>query len=200
MANDQMSREEQMNKQREMRIEQSQQQAATQMARERAKETVRNPNFHSEIGDPDVDSDKYDWVSDEFGPTLSKAQIHANFHEDYALERDILQPNLAERIIAESNPGRALREDHQLLALAQGIRGTPEYPDPTDNPDFRAPMTASERRIIREGSRVATVQQGLGAEGKGLDAQTTVKTETETISNESEEATGLRERIGRRFR
>jgi len=200
MSKQDMTRKEQMDRQHEMSMQQNQQQLAAQMARERSQETVRNPNFHSEIGDPDVDSEQYDWVTAEFGPTFSKAQIHGNFHEDFGLERDILNPNLAERIIAESNPGETLRQDHELLALAQGIKGTEQYPNPTDNPAFREPMDASERRIVRESARVATVQQSLGADAKGIDSQTTVKTETETISSESEQSHGLRERLGGVFK
>jgi len=200
MANQQMTPEEQMDKQHQQSMEQRQQQLAAQMARERSQETVRNPNFHSEIGDADVDSDQFDWISDEFGPTFSKAHTHGHFHEDYGLERDILQPNVVERLIAESNPGRSLRENPRLLALAQGIRGSEQYPNPTDDPAFRKPMTAAERRVAREAGKVATVQQSLGADGKGIDSQTTVKTENETITSESEEKRGLRQRIGGVFR
>ena len=105
-----------------------------------------------------------------------------------------------ERLIAESNPGRSLRENPRLLALAQGIRGSEQYPNPTDDPAFRTPMTAAERRVAREAGKVATVQQSLGADGKGIDSQTTVKTENETITSESEEKRGLRQRIGGVFR
>ena len=61
-------------------------------------------------------------------------------------------------------------------------------------------MTAAERRAVREGGKVATVQQSLGADGKGIDSQTTVKTENETITSESEQKRGLRQRIGGVFK
>jgi hypothetical protein len=200
MSQQQPDPDAQMRRQRQQRLEQSAQQLASQQASRHAEKTVKNPDFADSIGDADVDTDLYDWIEAEFGPTFSKAHTHGNFHSDFDLERQILQPNLIERMIAERTPSRPLREDHQLLALAQGVDCDEQHPEPTDHPDFREPLTAAKKRVLREAGRVATVQQSLGAGAKGYDGQTKVQTETRTVSNENSESSSLRERVAGVFR
>lgn len=172
----------------EMEIEQTGNRAATQVAAREAKKTLKNPEFLGQIQDPDVDTDLFDWVEDEFGPVFSGAHILGDRGEYFEQQQEMLNRNKVERMVAERNPGRLLRENPRMLALAQGIRGTEQHPDPTKNPAFREPLTTKKQRVIRDAAEIATTRQTLGIEGRGLDAVANATVENRTVTNEDKEA------------
>lgn len=172
----------------EMRIEEQSQQAGAQAAVAEARELLKNPEFLSQIQDADVDTDLHDWVEDEYGPVFSDAHILGNREDHFEEQQEFLNRNKAERLIAERSPGRLLRENPKLLAIAQGIRGTKQYPDPTNNPEFREPMTSQKRRVTRDAAEVATSRQSLAIAMAAIDAVANATVENRTISNEERES------------
>lgn len=174
------------NRQRDMQAADMASRAAMSAAAERQQETLFNPGFYEKVRDPDVDSNVYNWVRDEFGPEFSGSHVSAFRDSNFPLRQELLNANMAERFIAENTPGRLLRENPKLNALAQGLTGTEEHPDPTDNPDYREPLKQRERRIIRAAADAATSYQSLGTEGFGLESVTTATAESRVVDRGNE--------------
>ncbi|MWG35894.1 hypothetical protein [Halomarina oriensis] len=171
-------------------------QAAARVQQDQLQEILQNPEFLDKLGDPNVDeSDVHDWVTDEYGPAFSKALIKGNMDADYPRRQELLNPNAVDRAIAERTPGRCLRQHPKLNALAQGITGTAEYPDPTDNPDYRAPITPAKKRVLRDAYDIRTLLQSLSAEGKGTDVVGTATTENRTVGRREDSSKSYRERV-----
>lgn len=155
--------------------------AAMASASQQAQETLFNPHFFDELRDPDVDSELYDWLEDELGPVLSGAHIVGNRDEHYEHQQQWLNQNRAERQIAERTPGRLLRNNPYLLAVAQDVSS------PSD-PAFREPMTQPKRRVTRDAYDVATTLQSLSVGGYGLDSVTTATAESRVVKNDREKS------------
>lgn len=164
--------------------------AAVRGAMSKQIEQYQNPDFLRTIQNPDVDSDVFDWVSDEMGPELSGAHILGERPRSYADVADLLSQNAAERVISEATPGRFLREDDELLAIAQGVNGP-------DASGFREPVDSRERRVIRGAHDVAAQRKTMSIGGAGRDTVGTVQTETTT--NSEEEAKGAAQGISERI-
>lgn len=180
----------------QMQLESQSHQEAARVAAAQAKETIKNPEFLAQIQDSDIDTELYDWVEDEFGPVFSGSHILGNREDHFEEQQEFLNRNKVERVIAERTPGRLLREDPRKLALAQGITGTEQYPDPTTNPQFRAPLTSRKRRVIRDSAEVATTRQTLAMNMGAIDAVANATVENRTISNEERDesrAAGVKE-------
>lgn len=181
-------------------MEESQHRAATTMAAEKASRRVENPEFLKQLQEADVDTDVFDWIEDEYGPVFSGAHIIGNRGEHYEDQQDLLNRSKAERMVAESTPGRLLVENPRMHALAMGIRGTREMPDPTDHEKYREPASSVEKRVIRDAMEVATSRETLAIEGRGLDAVATATVENRTVTNEEEKARGLTGKVKGVFR
>jgi len=193
---EQVNAQKQLNEQQHrQQLEEQSQRIAASMAAEKQKETVQNPEFLKQLQDPDADTDLWDWVEDEIGPPLSGAHILGNRSDHYEEQQELLNRNLVERLITERTPGRLLREKPHLLALAQGIQGTSEYPEPTEHPEFRAPLTSRKKRVIRQVAEIITQRQTLSIEGEGLTAASTATVENRTVTNEEQDATGATSRL-----
>lgn len=186
--------------QHEMRMEQDSHRAAAQIAAEKEAQKVQNPDFLEGLQDPDVDTDLWNWVEDELGPTLSGAHILGHRSEHFEDQQSLLNRNKVERYVAERSPGRLLRENPAMLALAQGIRGSPDHPDPTQNPRFRDPLTPRKERVIRDAAEVMTTRQTLSIGGRGVDAVSTATVENRTVTNEKAEESGVTGRVKKVFR
>jgi hypothetical protein len=171
----------------EQHAKQSTRQTAQQVARSKAGETHKNPQFLQQLGDAGLESRKLDWLQDEFPALLSAAHVKGFRSSEYDEQAWLLDPITIEEFIAERNPGRAVRQDEHLWALAQGIKGTEKHPDPTDSPDFEEPITSNERRVLRQLAEVASNMKSLSSEGKGFDGVSKVQTETKTFTHEDEE-------------
>lgn len=189
----------QLREQNELYKDRQSHQVAAQMAAE-DKRHLKNPEFLKQLQDPDVDTDLWDWIEDEMGPTLSGAHILGNRSEHYEEQQELLNRNKVERTIAEREPGRLLKENPLLNALAQGIRGTKEWPDPTQNPAYREPLTSRKQRVIRDTGEVMTNRETLSIDARGLDAVATATVENRTVSNEEKQKQGIRGKVGEVFR
>lgn len=186
--------------QHEMKMEETGHRAATQMAAEEARHRVKNPEFLKQLQDPDADTDLWNWLEDEYGPTMSGSHILGHRSEHYEEQQDLLNRNKAERMVAERSPGRLLRENPRMLALAQGIQGTDNHPDPTTNPAFREPLTSRKKRVIRDAAEVMTTRQTLSIGGRGVDAVSAATVENRTVTNEEQDSKGIRGRAKEVFR
>lgn len=161
---------------------------------------LKNPEFLKQLQDPDVDTDLFDWVQDEFGPVFSGAHILGNRSEHYEHQQELLNRNKVERMVAERSPGRLLRDNPKMNALAQGIQGTPQYPNPTQNPAYRGPLTSRKERVIRDAGEVMTNRETLSIDARGLDAVATATVENRTVSNEEKKTGGIRGKVSEVFR
>jgi hypothetical protein len=196
----QQNQQQQMQEQHRMKMEQTGHRAATSMAMEQQQKRLENPEFLSQLQDEDVDTAVFDWVSDEYGPVFSGAHIIGNRSEHYEEQQELLNRNKAERHVAERTPGRLLRENPRLLALAQGLRGTPQCPDPTDRPEFRAAMTSRKKRVARDAAEVATNRQTLSIGGRGLDSVANVTVENRTMDSKEQASDSVASKATEVFR
>lgn len=192
-------REKALKQQHEMQKDRQGQQAAMQMATN-DRHRIKNPEFLKQLQDIDLDGDLYGWIEDELGPLTSGAFILGNRSASYEDQQMFLNWNKGERIIAEQSPGRLVRQNPYLNAIMQGIKGTPQYPDPTQNPEYREPLAKSrERRVIRDAMEPITNFQTLSIDNKGLDAAANATVENRTVSNEEQEKAGVGGRIKKVF-
>jgi hypothetical protein len=148
-----------------------------------------NPGFYQEIADPDTDTDVWDWIHAELGPVLAKPQILGDRDRSFIEQSELLDANKAERIIAESEPGRLLKKNPELHAFWQGVAGT-------DAEDYNAPIDHhDEKRVIRDALELATTRKSLSVNGRGLDALTKATTETNVRKDKEQEKKSIRERL-----
>lgn len=148
-----------------------------------------NPGFYQEIADPDTDTDVWDWIQAELGPVLAKPHILGDRDRSYVEQAELLDMNKAERIVAESTPGRLLKKNPRLHAFWQGVSGA-------DDPQYNAPIEQhAERRVIRDALELATTRKSLSVGGRGLDALTKATTETQVRKDQESEKKGVRERL-----
>jgi hypothetical protein len=159
--------------------------AAVRAAMSKQVENLQNPDFLEAIQRPDVDSEVHDWLSAELGPVLSGAHVLGERPPEYAEQADLLEQNAAERYIAERTPGRFLRQDPELLAVAQDVHGV-------DDPAFRAPVDSGRRRVVRDAHDVAAQRKTMSIDGAGRDTVGAVQTETKTNRRSDEKRSSER--------
>lgn len=177
--------------QTELSKEQQEHRAAVQMASEEQQRTVKNPEFLSQLQESDLDTDLFDWVEDEIGILASGSNIKGVRQEGYAEQQDLLMKNAIERVVAEGNPGRLLRENPRMYAQAQGVTGTAQYPDPTDHPEYVEPISSKQRRGLRHAKDAIVNHQSLSIEGRGVDAVANATVERRSVEQNETEASGL---------
>jgi hypothetical protein len=182
MSEKQPSMEDRMNAQTEASAAEMGNQAAMRAAASTtAEETLMNPNFLRQIQDADVDSEVFDWLSDDMGPVFSGAHVVGNRRPEHEHRQDWLNRNKQERMITERTPGRLLQNNPHLLAVAQDVRGP-------DDPEYRAPITSRKRRAIRDAMEAATNLQSLSVDATGLESVTTATTESRVVKDREEES------------
>lgn len=148
-----------------------------------------NPGFYQEIADPDTDTDVWDWIQAELGPVLAKPQILGDRDRAFVEKSELLDANKAERIIAESQPGRLLKKNPELHAFWQGVSGP-------GSENYNAPIQHhDEKRVIRDALELATNRKSLSVNGRGLDALTKATTETNVRKDKEQEKKSIRERL-----
>jgi hypothetical protein len=189
-----------LNQKHDFKMQQTGARAASSVAAKEEQKRLKNPEFLSELQEEDVDTEVFDWVSDEYGPVFSGSHIIGNRGEHFEEQQELLNRNKAERHVAERTPGRLLRENPRLLALAQGLRGTEQHPDPTDRPEYRGPMRSRKKRVVRDAAEVATNRQSLSIDGRGLDAVSNVTVENRSVSQEEQSSDGVASRAKEVFR
>lgn len=201
MADPERQRERAIEKQTEAATEQQTAQEAQRQATQDL-QRQQNPEFLDKLQDPDADvSDLHDWVSDSLGPLLSGAHIIGNRGEEYEREAKWLDLNTAERLVAETDPGRLVDDNPRMLALAQGATEmSDDELDGVDRSQVRLPTTSEEKRVIRDGMEVATNRKSLAVGSKGLDSVTTATAEHRTVKEEQSDESTVRSTIKGMFR
>jgi hypothetical protein len=191
MSNQQSTTEERNQERRSQMAHSMAQEGASSVMRQtgsKVAERKQNPNFLDELQKSKVDTDRYDWVENEMGPLLSGSHILGVRSEGYVERQDLLNKAEAEIMAVEANPGRLLRENPSINAVMQdGV-------DSAEDPDYRKPVTQTERRVLREATDVATNKQAMAKDGRGLDAVSKVTSESQVRRDEEEQASGV---IGR---
>jgi len=199
---------EQMEAQEEQRLRATAAESGLRRAADEQLHTIHNEAFLAELRKADVDGD----LEERYPEWFSGAHAVTNRGDDWDLQSDLLMMNKRERAVAERRPGRLLRdrpflravmngdEAPGLEAFAQpGIPGTrEEWMQKLNGKDTSdAPVDSAEKRKIYEGAEVAADLMSLARNAAGLEAVSTVKTETNVRRQEQEESTASR--IGKVF-
>jgi hypothetical protein len=177
------------------RKEQQEHQAAVQMAAEESRRTVKNPQFLDQLQEADLNTDLFDDIQNQIGILASGSNIKGVRDENYAEQQDLLVKNAIERVIAERTPGRLLRENPRMHAIAQGLTGTKACPDPTDHEDYREPVSSAGRRALRHAKDAIVNHQSLSIEGRGIDAVANATVERRSVDQSETEASGVTGRL-----
>lgn len=185
---------------------------ALRSAAEQKERTVHNGNFLNELRKAGFDSETFDWIEEEYPTWFADAHAVANRGDDWDLEADLIMQNKRERAVAESRPGRLLRDRPFLLASMRGDESPqadayaqPGIPGDSDywtqktweKQTTTKPMTSEEMSRVYGGAEAAADIMTLARNGSGLESVSTVKTETTTRRAEEEESTASR--VGRVF-
>jgi len=183
---------------------------AQQMAANHKERTIHNEDFLNELRKLDLDSETYDWVQEEYPEMFSGIHAVSNRGDHWAQEADLRMANKRERAIAEGRPGRLLRtrpflrasmegkESPQLDAYEQdGIPGDREYwADRVIGAETtQDPITSEQARVITGAADAAADLMALSRNAAGLDAVSTVKTDS-TVRKQSEDDSTA-SRVGR---
>lgn len=190
----QREREAQTEQQTELTARKSSQKVAAEIARGSVQKRHENPEFLDKIRDADYPDAVFPDLEDELGPALSGAHAVANREPGHAHKREWLNYNAAERQITEHQPGRLLKDDPELLAVAQGVRTAdgrgfdPEAVDPAINKPKR-------KRALRDAYDIVTAIQSLGEGAKGLTSLTEATAVSKVEKNEQESKKGVKGRL-----
>jgi len=182
-------------------------QTALRAAAEHKERTVHNEDFLNELRKADLESDTFDWIEEEYPSWFSGAHAVTNRGDEWDLEADLIMQNKRERAVAESRPGRLLRDRPFLLASMRGDE-TPQLDayDRDDVPGERNywadivargdetndPVTSEDMSRIYGAAEVAADLMSLSRNAAGLESVSTVKTETNVRRQEEDESTASR--------
>lgn len=172
--------QQQMNAEEDRQLSAAGAQAAISTAAKRQEQKHENPQFLNELRKPDIDSELYEWLEEEYPTWFSGAHSVTNRGQDWDHEADLLLHNKRERALAQRNPGRLLRDRPVLLAIAQGRTDTRE-------PEPLKPMSSEQRRAMYGGAEVAADLWALSKDKAGLEATSTATTETKVTRTAEEE-------------
>jgi hypothetical protein len=175
---------EQMQEERQANV--SAEKVSQQVAAEEVSEIHKNPEFVDKLQDLGISSETYSWIEEELGVELAGGHIFGNRGDGYTESIDLLSRNTSAMAVAEATPGRLLRENPRMLAVARGVhRRVNEDEDPVE--EMQAPATPKEKRGMRAASDLIANHKSKAEEGEGLDAVSTVTTERkQQTDNESE--------------
>jgi hypothetical protein len=174
-----VSREERINTQKDMTADENAQQTASKLAREQVR--AKNPDFLAQLQQPDADSAEYDWLEAEFGPIFSGAKILGNRDPHHRHRRMWLNRNKAERMVTEHESGRLCKGEVAEIAHRVHKRDDRELSDIAD------PMTTDEKRAVRDAMEIATNMESLSVGRAGLKAASEVTVQSKTEKVEAEE-------------
>ena len=198
---------EQLDRQTQERIAQASQQAALESASRQTERTVHNQQFLTELRNADLDSETYQWLQEEYPDWFSGAKSVTNRGDEHDLNADLIMQNKRERAVAEHRPGRLLRDRPFLHATMAGAESPqPEAYKSGDIPGdlqhwqqvvagkntSQEPITSSEFSRIYGAAEVAADLMTLSRNAAGLEAVSTVKTETTTRREADKEETASR--------
>lgn len=188
------------------------QQTALRSAAEQKEHTVHNEDFLNELRKDGIDSEAFEWLHEEYPTWFADAHSVTNRGEDWGLMSDLIMMNKRERAVAEGRPGRLLRDRPFMRAAMNGDESPPlsaylQGDIPGDREYWRdrivrkqttpAPISSEEQSRIYGAAEVAADLMALSRNAAGLEAVSTVKTETNVRRQEQEESTASR--VGRVF-
>lgn len=164
-----------------------------------------NPGFHKETSDPDLDSEKWDWLENELGPKTSRAHVLGDLPEEHGEVQSLLNRNAAERFIAEREWGYLLKKNPAVAAVYMGVQpGEGAILEPSkwlDDPAAVLPLENAEaQRAVRDAYEALTTRESLAQEGKWADALTTATTETIHSDQVDEDVSETSRRLSGVFR
>jgi len=196
-----------LNEQEDSNLRSAAHQTALRAAAEHKERTVHNEDFLNELRKADLESDTFDWIEEEYPSWFSGAHAVTNRGDEWDLEADLIMQNKRERAVAESHPGRLLRDRPFLLASMRGDE-TPQLDayDRDDVPGERNywadivargdetndPVTSEDMSRIYGAAEVAADLMSLSRNAAGLESVSTVKTETNVRRQEEDESTASR--------
>lgn len=196
-----------LNEQEDSNLRSAAHQTALRAAAEHKERTVHNEDFLNELRKADLESDTFDWIEEEYPSWFSGAHAVTNRGDEWDLEADLIMQNKRERAVAESRPGRLLRDRPFLLASMRGDE-TPQLDayDRDDVPGERNywadivargdetndPVSSEDMSRIYGAAEVAADLMSLSRNAAGLESVSTVKTETNVRRQEEDESTASR--------
>jgi hypothetical protein len=206
---------ERLDEQEESQLRTGSAQTAQRIAAEQKERTIHNEDFLNELRKLDLDSDTFGWVKEEYPEMFSGIHAVSNRGDHWAKEADLRMANKRERAIAEGRPGRLLRTRPFLRASMEG-KESPQL-DAYDRPGIPGdreywnrilfpkrgkqkettmdPITSEEARVINGAADAAADLMALSRNAAGLDAVSTVKTDSTVRKESKDEST--KERLGR---
>jgi hypothetical protein len=182
-------------------------QTALRAAAEHKERTVHNEDFLNELRKADLESDTFDWIEEEYPSWFSGAHAVTNRGDEWDLEADLIMQNKRERAVAESRPGRLLRDRPFLLASMRGDEtpqldayGRDDVPGERNywadivarGDETNDPVTSEDMSRIYGAAEVAADLMSLSRNAAGLESVSTVKTETNVRRQEEDESTASR--------
>ena len=201
---------EHMEEQEHSQMRSSAQQTGLRMAAEHQERTVHNEDFLNELRKPDLDSETFSWIEEEYPEWFSGAHAVTNRGDDWAMQADLIMQNKRERAVAEGRPGRLLRDRPFMLAAMRGDEspGLDAYAraDIPGGEDYwyeivarsqttQEPISSEEMSRIYGAADVSADLMTLSRNAAGLESVSTVKTETNVRKQEQDESTASR--VGR---
>jgi len=185
-------------------------QTAQRIAAEHKERTIHNEDFLNELRKLDLDSETFGWVKEEYPELFSGIKAVSNRGDHWAKEADLRMANKRERAIAEGRPGRLLRSRPFMYAAMTGAESPQldayEQPGIPGDADYwrdlvaraqttQDPITSEEARVIAGATDAGADLMALSRNAAGLDAVSTVKTDS-TVRKQSEDES-TKERLGR---
>jgi len=194
---------EQLDAQEAQQMRTGAQQTGLRAALEHTEHTVHNEAFLNELVQADIDSEIWEGIEDIYPTWFSRAHAVTNRSEDWDTQSDLIMMNKRERAVAETRPGRLLRDRPFLHAVMRDKTPTIEAFEqggiPGDREDWleltregdtpTGPMTSQQKSRVYGAAEVAADLMALSAGGAGLESVSTVKTETSVRREEEDEST-----------
>ena len=183
---------------------------AQQLAMDHKERTIHNEDFLNELRGVNFDTERHEWISERYPEMFAGIRAVSNRGDHWAKEADLRMANKRERVIAESRPGRLLRTRPFMLAAMKGdespqldaylsgdIPGSQEYWEPriADMETSDSPISSEKVRIVNGAAEAGADQMALSRNAAGLDAVSTVKTDS-TVRKQSEDDSTA-SRVGR---
>jgi len=204
--------EEQMDAQEDRQLRVNASQSALRHASEHKERTVHNANFLNELRKVELDTgiEREKSVEEEYPTWFSGVQAVTNRGDDWGVSSDLAMQNKRERAVTERSPGRLLRDRPFLRATMNGdespgldayarddIPGGRQYwrEALSSLQTSRELLSSKDKQEIYGAAEVAADLMSLSRNAAGLDAVSTVKTETSVRKSEEDESTA--EKAGR---
>lgn len=184
-----LSEEERLRRQKRMQMDVSAENRSQQIAAEEVSEIHKNPEFMEKLQELGIQSETFEWVQEELGVEVAGAHVFGNRDKGYAERVDLMSSNTTAKVVAEASPGRILRENPDMLAVARGLHHRVDGTVDEVLAELQPPANTREKRAMRASDELITNIKAKAEGSEGLDAVSTVQTERKNHSNEESETT-----------